>query len=72
LVVSGYALSSVFRKIGKASPAAAIGSRSAVEDLSFVTVLCGLAVLCALIWAQGCVPNARPLIDYSAFVNVCQ
>ena len=52
--------------------AAALGSKGTPQKVSRVTILLGLAVLASLISAQGCVPNAKPLLDYSAYLPVCE
>lgn len=41
------------------------------EKLSLVTIGIGLLVLVKLVTDQGCVPNAKPILDYSAYVKVC-
>ncbi|KAL1493501.1 hypothetical protein AB1Y20_017206 [Prymnesium parvum] len=41
------------------------------EKLSFLSVLAAVVVLAGLLREQGCVPNALPLVDYSAYVRVC-
>ena len=45
--------------------------RAAAVAASRVTVVAGLAVLAALAAERGCVPNARPILDYSAYLPVC-
>lgn len=44
---------------------------SLAQNLSVGTITLGLLVLVKLAADQGCVPNAKPLLDYSAYVNVC-
>jgi hypothetical protein len=41
------------------------------ERLSLFTIGIGLVVLVQLVTDQGCIPNAKPILDYSAYVNVC-
>ena len=47
------------------------GLLGVAEGLSYISL--GLALLAALslVVAKGCVPNAEPLLDYSAYVRVC-
>ena len=42
------------------------------ENLSLLTIGFSLLVLGNLIAQQGCIPNAKPLLDYSNFVKVCK
>ncbi len=74
LVVVAYVSTSLRRKIstGSGLPAGPSGLLGAAEGLSFASVLGGLVVLALLILDKGCVPNARPLLDYSAYVTVCK
>jgi hypothetical protein len=73
-VVVGYVLTSLRRKIstGTGLPAGPSGLLGAAEGLSFASVLGGLVVLGLLLLDKGCVPNAQPLLDYSAYVTVCK
>ena len=41
------------------------------ERLSLFTIGIGLVVLVQLVTDHGCIPNAKPILDYSAYVNVC-
>lgn len=41
------------------------------EKISLITVGLGLLALLSLVADQGCVPNAKPLLDYSEYVKVC-
>ena len=41
------------------------------EKLSLGTLALALMVLIKLITDQGCVPNAKPIFDYSSYVRVC-
>lgn len=41
------------------------------QQLSLGTIVVALLVLFKLVADQGCVPNAKPLVDYSGYVNVC-
>ena len=42
-----------------------------VERLSLASTLAGLLVLASLVIDRGCVPNAKPILDYSAYLPVC-
>jgi len=46
-------------------------TRTISEKISLITIGIGLLVLVNLVLNQGCVPNAKPILDYSAYVNVC-
>ena len=39
--------------------------------LSYVSVFAGLVVLANLVLKQGCVPNAKPILDYSGYLPIC-
>lgn len=41
------------------------------ENLSLLTLGASLLVLTSLVAQQGCIPNAKPLLDYSDYVKVC-
>jgi hypothetical protein len=73
LVVVGFVLTSLRQKIktGAGLPAGPSGLLGAAEGLSFASVLGGLVILWLLVLDRGCVPNAQPLLDYSAYVTVC-
>ena len=45
--------------------------RTTSQQLSLFTLGLALAVLFLLISTQGCIPNAKPILDYSAYVRVC-
>mmetsp|Transcript_80965 Transcript_80965/g.158954 ORF Transcript_80965/g.158954 Transcript_80965/m.158954 type:complete len:204 (+) Transcript_80965:607-1218(+) len=45
--------------------------RTTSQQLSLVTLGLALVVLGLLLTTQGCIPNAKPLLDYSAYVRVC-
>jgi hypothetical protein len=38
---------------------------------SRITLAFGLLTLIGLIVDQGCVPNAKPILDYSAYLPIC-
>jgi hypothetical protein len=42
-----------------------------VTTLSRITIAMGLLVLASVITGKGCVPNAKPLLDYSAYLPIC-
>ena len=46
------------------------GLTSVIGKFSILYILAGLAVLLSLIYHQGCVPNTKPLLDYSDLVKV--
>ena len=62
VVVVGFVASSLVSR----SP-----SLKLVESLSWLTVGSGIFTLLVLVAQQGCVPNAKPILDYSAYVPVC-
>ena len=41
------------------------------ERLAIFSLSLGLLVLASLVEKQGCVPNAKPILDYSAYVPIC-
>jgi hypothetical protein len=43
-----------------------------VENLSALSLVLGLLVLVSLVIDEGCVPNAKPILDYSAYLPVCE
>ena len=47
------------------------GVLGTAENLSLLTIGASLLVLASLIAQQGCIPNAKPLLDYSNYVKVC-
>lgn len=42
-----------------------------VESLSVGTIALGILVLLSLVGDKGCVPNAKPILDYSNYLPVC-
>ena len=44
---------------------------AAAEILSLATLILSLLILANLVTAQGCVPNAKPILDYSNYLPVC-
>lgn len=49
----------------------ASGVLGTAENLSLLTLGASLLVLTSLVAQQGCIPNAKPLLDYSNYVKVC-
>mmetsp|Transcript_6815 Transcript_6815/g.11365 ORF Transcript_6815/g.11365 Transcript_6815/m.11365 type:complete len:210 (-) Transcript_6815:1198-1827(-) len=41
------------------------------ERLAVFSLALSLLVLASLVVKQGCVPNAKPILDYSAYVPIC-
>jgi hypothetical protein len=88
LVVVGLAASSLFwkqpewktttssneeeKKISSSSSKSKSKLTRLVEDMSVGTLVVGIVTLITLLMNQGCVPNAKPLLDYSSYVPVCQ
>ena len=46
-------------------------SSELAERLAIFSLALGLLVLASLVEKQGCVPNAKPILDYSAYVPIC-
>jgi hypothetical protein len=77
---------SFVKTTGAGLPAGPFGILGALEGLSYVVVLVSLPksnisrvtfvvaliVLVMLVIEQGCVPNAKPLLDYSKYIPVCE
>uniref|UniRef100_A0A7S0VXR2 Uncharacterized protein n=1 Tax=Hemiselmis tepida TaxID=464990 RepID=A0A7S0VXR2_9CRYP len=66
--------SSLYTRASSSAPASREGAgwlQDVAEGLSYASVLGGLAVLGLLLLDRGCIPNALPILDYSAYVNVC-
>ena len=59
----------VFRRIINSKKSSGLLERA--ENLSIITLGGSLLVLASLISKQGCIPNAKPLLDYSNYVKVC-
>ena len=47
------------------------GSPSLAKTLSRSSIALGLLVLAGIAAGKGCVPNAKPILDYSAYLPVC-
>lgn len=47
------------------------GSPSLAKALSRSSIALGLLVLAGVAAGKGCVPNAKPILDYSAYLPVC-
>ena len=41
------------------------------ERMSVITFVIALLVLLSLVVDQGCVPNAKPILDYSDYLPIC-
>ena len=75
LAIVGFVAAALVSKVrtGSGLPAGPGGLLGLAEGLSFLSVAAGLLVLAfTALGADGCVPNALPLVDYSAYVNVCR
>ena len=59
----------VFRRIINSKKSSGLLERA--ENLSIITLGASLLALASLISKQGCIPNAKPLLDYSNYVKVC-
>ena len=46
-------------------------SESLAKTLSRTSIALGLLVLAGVAAGKGCVPNAKPILDYSAYLPVC-
>ena len=66
LVVVGLLASSLRKQVSGESD-----DISLPEKLSFFTVAGALFTLLSLVIQQGCVPNAKPILDYSDYLPVC-
>ena len=72
LVVLGFCIRSLyFKATNTITTTGSGGLLDAVQSLSVLSVLAGLVTLGGLVVDQGCVPNAKPLLDYSAYLPVC-
>uniref|UniRef100_A0A7S4JL61 Uncharacterized protein n=1 Tax=Odontella aurita TaxID=265563 RepID=A0A7S4JL61_9STRA len=73
LLVVGIVGASLYKKVatGSGLPAGKNGLLGAAEGLSYLSVLGGLLALASLVGERGCVPNAKPILDYSAYLPVC-
>ncbi|CAB9517716.1 expressed unknown protein [Seminavis robusta] len=69
LVVVGLALSYMFSPSKEENDAKT--TTITVEQVSLGTVTVGLLTLAWLVADQGCVPNAKPILDYSDYLPVC-
>ena len=47
------------------------GGSSLARTLSRTSIAVGLLVLAGVAVGKGCVPNAKPILDYSAYLPVC-
>ena len=53
------------------STATTVTATATTQIISRLTITIGLFVLIGLIFDQGCVPNAKPILDYSAYLPIC-
>lgn len=53
------------------STATTVIATATTQIISRLTITIGLFVLIGLICDQGCVPNAKPILDYSAYLPIC-
>ena len=74
VAVLGLVGASAFNKVstGSGLPPGRAGLLGAAEGLSYLTLVASLLALASLVVAKGCVPNAEPLLDYSAVLPVCK
>lgn len=42
-----------------------------IQTLSRITIALGILILAGLAANRGCVPNAKPILDYSAYLPIC-
>jgi hypothetical protein len=69
LVMVGLVGSSIYRNVTSSSDTA---NKAAIgEKLSYVSLIAGLIILASLVADQGCVPNAKPILDYSNYLPIC-
>ena len=68
LVVLGLALAGILTDTTSTSTNNAYATST---KLSLVTLVVSLLVVINLTFDQGCIPNAKPILDYSAYVKVC-
>lgn len=71
LVIVGFTLN-VLRRQVISKDEVPTGLFAVAETLSLASVIGGLAVLLFLVKDAGCVPNAKPLLDYSEILPVCR
>lgn len=79
LVVVGFVAVSVYRRIitigsspNSNPPTRKNGRMELAERLAYLTLVAGLLALSSLVADQGCVPNAKPILDYSDYLPVCE
>lgn len=74
LIILGFVGTSLYRKIvtGSGMKPGKFGLIGAAEGLSYLSLLAGLFVLASLVADQGCVPNAKPILDYSNYLPICE
>ena len=62
---------SAYRNIAEDEDDLKSGVGILAERLAIFTLALSLLVLASLVVRQGCVPNATPILDYSAYVPIC-
>lgn len=74
LVMLAFVGVSLYRKVttGSGLPPGPSDLLGAAESLSYLSLLAGLLTLASLVVSQGCVPNAKPILDYSDYLPICQ
>lgn len=61
----------VYKNVAGDGDATSSNSTEFAERLAILSLALGLFVLASLVGKQGCVPNAKPILDYSAYVPIC-
>lgn len=61
----------VYLNVAGDGDVASSNSTEFAERLAILSLALGLFVLASLVEKQGCVPNAKPILDYSAYVPIC-
>ena len=70
LLVLGLVGLTAWRNVGGTFPSNDLLGNA--EALSFKTLIAALLTLASLVVDQGCIPNAKPILDYSSYLPVCQ
>lgn len=71
LIIIAFFSNALFRSMWSKSHEYQGKSLDVVERFSCVSVIAGLLVLATLVLKQGCVPNAKPILDYSDYLPIC-
>lgn len=72
LIVVGWFGVAIWNSISGAEDDDYSSTKPWAETFSLATVGIGLLVLVKVVVDQGCIPNAKPIFDYSDYVKVCQ